>query len=230
MYPYTKELTLDEALQLQLVAPETKVYYPSHQVDDYEGAIKDYYLDRIYANNNFLQCDALTYAIHILKQQTPPEGWGYAAYELSSGKYDKLEYCFNFSKNRWHNSTAGFSNTRTNATNWHEIAFRLTDLARVEKQTETAPIQPPSADWEAKYNQEKSESTRLRKALLESEAKYNKAILQRNTTDWEAKYKELEFKYNEDEIFNCKNKQRINDLEVENYKLKNYIINQLLNN
>ena len=58
MYPYTKELTIDEALNILLNA----------KCQSYE-------------NDGKIYLTALDYATHILKQAAPPEGWGYAAYD-----------------------------------------------------------------------------------------------------------------------------------------------------
>jgi hypothetical protein len=199
MYPYTKELTLDEALNTLLNA----------KCQSYE---KD--------GKVFLT--PLDYATHILKQAAPPEGYGYAAYELGSGRYDELPYCFNFDKHLWRNSEAGFSSTRTVAKDWYEVAFPLTDLARVEgtDTDKTEPPIPPSGIrppvtccpkcyWViTELKQEISELEAKNKELqsdLHNTVKHNKSLGDNHIME-------------------------VYDLRVENDKLKNYIINQLLNN
>jgi hypothetical protein len=189
MYPYTKELDSNEAYAIQQSNPDCLAYYPkSTNYPNHVSTVGHFIFQGIYGElNHSVFITALDYATHILNQAAPPEGWGYAAYDKPE-MYKGLPNLDHFQHSGWAIEESRFNGSWEH---WYNYLFRLTDLARVEEQTE-APIQP--------------------------------------TTDWEAKYKELEFKYNEDEIFNRKNKQQINDLQVENYKLKNYIINQLLNN
>jgi hypothetical protein len=258
MYPYTKELELEQALQLPL---DTIVYSGFNNVHD----LNDLFVTTHYQTGNKLYCDALTYATHILKQKTPPQGWGYAAYELSSGRYDNLNYYYSPKIGQWkHNLDAVYSKAICDYKNeFHRWAFRLTDLARVEgtdtdkteinaaqvewllynnptieryynnkfvtyaidslecqsvaKSTDSvclltstynalpqefhdlasSEMETTAPDWEAKYKQEKSECERLRKALFESEAKYNKAFLQRNEKDLQKQIADLEAKNKE---------------------------------
>jgi len=161
MYPYTKELTLDEALNTLLNA----------KCQSYE---KD--------GKVFLT--ALDYATHILKQAAPPEGYGYAAYELGSGRYDSLPYYLLINERNWmEGMEANYALSNADCKNdWNRYAFRLTDLARVEGISE----------------------------------------METSVTDWEAKYKELE-----DRLQDAQNCIAVQEREIT--KLKNYIINQLLN-
>jgi hypothetical protein len=85
---------------------------------------------------------------------------------------------------------------------WNKICFRLTDLARVEEQAE-APIQP-TTDWEAKYNELEKQADQY-KSDFENAVKHIQSLSDTHTIE-------------------------VYDLQVENHKLKNYIINQLLNN
>jgi hypothetical protein len=111
MYPYTKELTLDEALNILLNA----------KCQSYE-------------NDGKVYLTALDYATHILKQQIPPEGWGYAAYELDSGRYEGLPYGCLEKNNHWDVTfmpDLGFE-LNDSSDLWHNRCFKLIDLARVE--------------------------------------------------------------------------------------------------
>ncbi len=109
MYPYTKRLTLDEALNILVNA----------KCQSYE-------------NDGKVYLTALDYATYILNQPTPPEGWGYAAYELDSGRYDSIAYCkFKNEFKEW--ETSLFKNDwRLEKRPFYEVCFHLTDLARVE--------------------------------------------------------------------------------------------------
>jgi hypothetical protein len=138
MYPYTTQLTLDEALNLEKVN-KTALVYDS----DYEDSLgcnpdelDNWDIPSIYRQGDYLSCDALTYATYILNQATPPEGWGYAAYELSSGRYDSLPYFYYDVDAGWKSGvfeTFG-EKKKENKIYWNRNAFRLTDLARVEEQ------------------------------------------------------------------------------------------------
>jgi hypothetical protein len=132
MYPYTKELTLDDA---QLLPESITVYSPITQQEPID-TLTVFNLTYIYSNDNALYCTALDYATHILKQAAPPEGWGYAAYELSSGRYEGLKY--GMLSDKWDieflphipfDSTASFAD-------WNTVCFRLSHLVRVEATSE----------------------------------------------------------------------------------------------
>jgi hypothetical protein len=103
MYPYTKELTLDEALKLDSIS-------------------------------NF--CTALDYATHILGQDIPPEGWGYAAYDEPE-KYDGLAF-ISYDKS-W--SQRVYGEFYRNWDKWSNFAFRLKDLAKVEAEPKPLNLQ-----------------------------------------------------------------------------------------
>jgi hypothetical protein len=206
MYPYTKELTLDEAEKLRNLDTNVKAYLP-----DYKGQIQNpsniscWLPKGINNNGKSLFITALDYATHILNQATPPEGWAYAAYELSSCNYEGLNFKHwntsawdsRLGSPEWEHALYGEFNSsfpsRLNKNEWikwYEVAFRLTDLARVEG-TEAATI-PPSE-------------------------------IRPPANDWEAKYKELE-----ERLADAQNCIAVQEGEIT--KLKNYIINQLLTN
>ncbi len=172
MYPYTKKLTLDEALQLP---KDTVVYSGCANPQD----LNNFYISTHYDLDGKLFCTSLDYATHILKQQTPPEGWGYAAYELSSGKYDTLDYKWLGELSREWNIAGIDSFKHSKHSNWNVYIFPLTDLAKVEVESEAAPIQP-TTDWEAKYN-----------SLLIDEKQ-----LQEERNTWRNKYSELADRFN----------------------------------
>jgi hypothetical protein len=265
MHPYTKQLTIDEALNLEKVnktalACHSRIQHPISNPDK----IAHWAIHLIYKQGDYLSCDALTYATYILNQATPPEGYGYAAYELSSGRYDELPYYLIDDEKKWiEGRYSEYQKTDATCKNdWYRYAFRLTDLARVEgtdtdkteinaaqlewlhyktfvikhfkneelfedqifdfviadakkgckielltstynalpqefKDLAISKMETSVTDWEAKYKQEKSECERLRKALFESEAKYNKAFLQRNEKDLQKQIADLEAKNKE---------------------------------
>jgi hypothetical protein len=152
MYPYLKELTLDEALKLP---PDAIVYSPSCPNKEYRlDKVNVFNLELTYSRKWKLYCTALDYATHILNQAAPPEGWGYAAYELSSGRYDSLHYHY------FQHSGGGdiwdthrtlfrpFTKSDGDKTVWHYWSFRLTDLARVEgTDTDKKPINVEQVVW-----------------------------------------------------------------------------------
>jgi len=143
MYPYTKRLTLDEVFNAELnpnvlaYRIDSKVFITAHD-----------------------------YATYILNQPTPPEGWGYAAYELDSGRYNELPYYILTDAKHWKSGVFSYyqySNSDFKY-DWNRYAFKLTDLAKVEASSKMEPteshIQPSGIkdetqnyDWEAKYNQ-----------------------------------------------------------------------------
>ncbi|NBO98843.1 MAG: hypothetical protein EBU90_01775 [Proteobacteria bacterium] len=147
MYPYTKRLTLVEALRLFHSEIQFTVISSTskHCADFDENTLKEYYND-----GNYISCTALDYATHILGQDTPPEGWGYAAYELSSGRYDELAYWWLYYK--WEKSDYDCYKKSDifPKTEWNRYAFRLEDLAKVEGEPETEI--PNTTDWKASYN------------------------------------------------------------------------------
>jgi len=220
MYPYTKELTLDEAqtLQQKIKAgemPDIEIYFQYFRTDDHHGNLGSYYLDRCYKdNNNAILLTALDYATHILNQLAPPEGWGYAAYPLDSGKYDKLPYLVLV--NSW--GEGWYSQYKESITfskeEWIRYAFKLTDLARVEAEKPEVKSTPPIADWEGTAFPERPDAIRPAKQeqtfgqfvgkVLEKidwEAKYNSLLidekqLQEERNTWRDKYSELADRFN----------------------------------
>jgi hypothetical protein len=192
MYPYLKELTLDEALKLP---PDTIVYHKYFPSES--GKIKDCILSNAYNGcNDALACDALTYATHILKQAAPPEGWGYAAYNLDSGKYEGLHYRSQPSGT----SVFRFEN-QDNTDKWWYYQFKLTDLARVEG---ISKMETTETDWEAKYKElERATTSTLntshgQRSFGDYVNGYCKQLdLADRVTDLEAKNKELQSKFDE---------------------------------
>jgi len=157
MYPYTKELTLNEALKLHQVAPDTVV--ATESIIPFE--LRDFEIKEHYNLGRVIFITALDYAIHILGQAAPPEGWGYAAYPLDSGRYDKFpclicRFSLDNLPNDWIESyyeNFGQKIKPTISQEWNHFAFRLEDLARVE--TEPKPLHLQSlnelADTAFKY-------------------------------------------------------------------------------
>jgi len=223
MYPYTKELTLDEARNLHKEIPNLIVCANEGSPFNFVA----FYIIDHYNSGGRLYCTAFDYATHLLKKQTPPEGWGYAAYNEPE-KYKTLDFAARATSDYWQLNKIAFNGHWVNCYNY---AFKLTDLARVEAESETAPIEA-STDWEDKYNQEKSECTRLRKVLFDTEAKYNKVILQeKDLQDQADQYKsDFEFAIKHNQSLTDNHYMELYNLRAENDKLKNYIINQLLNN
>jgi DNA repair exonuclease SbcCD ATPase subunit len=191
MYPYLKELTLDEAHKLQEeikkgVIPDIKINLSNSSDIDSLACFND--LTYHYSHNGKLSITALDYATHILNQQAPPEGWGYAAYELSSGMYDTLDYIWlGELTGNWNIAVIdSFKYRKPKHTNWNVYTFSLTDLARVEgtnTDTEAAPIPPSGIKPPLKPTNEF-----VRRSLYEREYKELKPKYE----TLQAKYKELE--------------------------------------
>jgi hypothetical protein len=200
MYPYTKELMLDEALKLHEKDRKTRVFFNNKDWEIYCWNIQD-----VYSEGKSLFCDALTYATHIL-QAAPPEGWGYAAYELSSGKYEGLHYRSQPSGT----SVFRFEN-QDNTDKWWYYQFKLTDLARVEAESEI--LQPATccpkcyevmtelkqeiADLEAKNKELANAGLNIAHDLATGSQTNEKNLLDR-IAELEAKNKELQSKSNSD--------------------------------
>jgi hypothetical protein len=138
MYPYTKELTLDEAYLL----PERITVYSPITKQDPIDVLSVFNLSYIYDNNNAVYCTPLDYATHILKQAAPPEGYGYAAYDYGTGRYNGLE----FMHIAGDKGILPFKDVEYMANNWADYLFRLTDLARVEG-TDKTEISLNQAKW-----------------------------------------------------------------------------------
>jgi hypothetical protein len=202
MYPYTKELTLDEALQLKIIGLNRKIeiltYYPKDLLYS-NGLLSDEAIAFIYSKNEVIKCTALDYATHILNQAAPPEGYGYAAYSVdTNSRYSQLPY-LSYSTGQWQHGVQELF-TAADDVNWHLFSFRLTDLARVE--TKTA-----DTDWEDKYNA-------LQADIADSEIR------------WREKFQEQEDL--QDRLTDAQNCIAVQERHLT--KLKNYIINQLLTN
>jgi hypothetical protein len=250
MYPYTKEIDLGQAQSLkdQIAKgeiPDIKIDLSNSSNLDSLTCFND--LTFLYLHNNKVYLTALDYATHILKQDAPPEGWGYAAYELGSGMYDRLEFGV-YSNNEWDIDTN--PNVKFNRELyyfWNQLCFKLTDLARVEEQSEI--LQPATccpkcyevmtelkqeiAELEAKNKELADAGLNLAYNLATGSQSNEKNLLDR-IAELEVKNKELQsdlhntVKHNKS--LGDNHIMEVYDLRVENDKLKNYIINQLLNN
>jgi hypothetical protein len=177
MYPYTKELTIDEALNILLNA----------KCQSYE-------------NDGKIYLTALDYATHILKQAAPPEGWGYAAYDEPE-RYKDLEFVARATYDYWQVDRTNFSG---HWFNWSNYAFRLTDLARVEEQSEL--LQPATC------------CPKCYEVMIELKQEIADLQLKSNN---DADIYDLQ-----DRLLDAQNCIAVQELEIT--KLKNYIINQLL--
>ena len=218
MYPYTKKLTLVEALRLFHSEIQFTVISSTskHCADFDENTLKEYYND-----GNYISCTALDYATHILNQAAPPEGWGYAAYELSSGRYDELPYytliygweegafyCYKESDD--FEKSCDFSKS-----DWNSYAFSLKDLARVEGIPETEI----ATDWKAKYK-----DLEIKKNNLASDF----ALLQDNFDRREQQINSLKLQVEEAKRLVDLKQDKIEALEKANKSADDYI-NALLN-
>jgi len=180
MYPYLKEIDLGQAELLQQkvkigTAPLNLKWFSTNINSAIDVCISDIFFNL--SNDGKLFCDALTYATHILNQAAPPEGWGYAAYELGSGMYDKLPYYRLNDEDKWKEGTFDIYEYTTAKVKgiWNRFAFKLTDLARVEAETDAAPI-TPITDWEAKYKELQDRLVDAQNCIAEMEAKYNQIV------------------------------------------------------
>lgn len=170
MYPYTKELTLDEALKLHEKDRNARVFYNRKDWEIYCWNIQD-----VYSEGKSLFCTALDYATHILGQVAPPEGWGYAAYDKPE-KYFGLSYMVLDVNGKW--VLGAYINLDFKWSNWYQYAFRLSYLARVEE--EPNPLHLQSLN-------ELADTAFENKPVTETE----------NTeTDWKAKYEFVEVQKN----------------------------------
>ncbi len=140
MYPYLKELSSNEAYAIQQSNPDCLAYYPkSTNHPNHVSTVGHFIFQGIYGElNHSVFITALDYATHILKQAALPEGYGYAAYELSSGRYDELPYYLLSDQKNWQEGRySEYQKTvATCKTDWNRYAFPLTDLARVEAESE----------------------------------------------------------------------------------------------
>ena len=152
MYPYTKQLTLDEALNLEKVNKTALVYDSDYEdsLGSNPDELDNWDIPSIYRQGDYLSCDALTYATYILNQATPPEGYGYAAYSVdTNSRYSQLPY-LSYSTGQWQHGVQELF-TAADDVNWHLFCFRLTDLARVEGETVT-PFELPKQEKPLGYN------------------------------------------------------------------------------
>ncbi len=129
MYPYLKELTSNEAYAIQQSNPDCLAYYPkSTNHPNHVSTVGHFIFQGIYGElNHSVFITALDYATHILKQKTPPEGWGYAAYNEPE-RYKGLPK-LDIYLSGWLPDGKDFDG---NWNGWYYYAFRLSDLARVE--------------------------------------------------------------------------------------------------
>lgn len=133
MYPYLKELSSNEAYAIQQSNPDCLAYYPkSTNHPNHVSTVGHFIFQGIYGElNHSVFITALDYATHILKQKTPPEGYGYAAYSVdTNSRYSKLRY-LSYSTGQWQHGVQELF-TAADDVYWHLFCFRLTDLARVE--------------------------------------------------------------------------------------------------
>jgi uncharacterized coiled-coil protein SlyX len=134
MYPYTKVIDLSQAEALDRIAFKNSIEIlaqnQQYQLNPVNICMWDFG-DVYTKDKRVLFITAIDYATHILNQQAPPEGWGYAAYDYGTGRYNKLEFMHvNAQKRLYH-----FIDIENMANNWADYLFRLTDLARVEAET-----------------------------------------------------------------------------------------------
>jgi hypothetical protein len=186
MYPYTKELTLDEALNIL-----TNAKCQSYEKDG-----------KVYLT-------ALDYATHILKQQRPPEGWWHAAYPLDSGRYDLLEYMI-FTKDwnlGYHSKFKETDDYSHLDIPWNNYAFKLTDLAKVEASSE---MEPTEESARANVWPERPDAIRPAKQEQTFGQFVGKVL---GAVDWEAKYNESCERLLEAQNTIAIQEKRIRDLE-----------------
>jgi hypothetical protein len=202
MYPYTKELTLDEALNILVNA----------KCQSYE-------------NDGKVYLTALDYATHILNQQAPPEGYGYASKKLRKGTYKGLPWgYYGEVTGKWELIEDGYFDNENSTENWNLLCFRLTDLARVEEQSE---ILQPTTCCPKCY--EVMTELKLQIADLEAKNKelanlgYNYAFDLANSENLKQQVADFQ-----DRLLDAQNCIAVQEREIT--KLKNYIINQLLTN
>jgi hypothetical protein len=174
MYPYTKELTLDEALELQQKIKSNQMSNIGMCISSTDMVNTDLSwldVDYIYKRKDKKRVISITgfdYATHILKQATPPEGYGYPNKELGRGTYNGLQWANGIILDgvvkEWEiinhpelNYTDNYYSVNQHSINpysidkWYEVAFRLTDLARVEGETVT-PFELPKQEKPLGYN------------------------------------------------------------------------------
>ena len=157
MYPYTKKLTLDEALKFISLELELTVYSSFSKATVRISQIINFDVKELYPKGAALYCTALHYATHILGQVAPPEGWGYPSNELKQGTYTNLQWawyngdCWNI--NELDNGDGVYYDTSASLEPWNTIAFRLEDLARVEvvAETEKTEINAAQIEWLLAY-------------------------------------------------------------------------------
>jgi len=181
MYPYTKEIDLAQAEALDRIAfkngIEILAQNRQYQLNPVNICMWDFG-DVYTKDKRTLSITALDYATHILNQAAPPEGWGYAAYELDSGRYDSIAYCkFKNEFKEW--ETSLFKNDwRLEKRPFYEVCFHLTDLARVEASSEKEIAEPPiqpseikdetqNYDWEAKYKELQEQSRQIKEEVYD---------------------------------------------------------------
>ena len=114
------------------------------------------------------------YAQYIIGNKPLPDGYGYPSKDLSIGLYNGIPYmfCFGDQSNIWLSTGQVFNLKTTTITKWYEVAFKLTDLARVEAEADPKPSMPAhfEPDWKAKYIELEEQHNTLIKHLQEATA------------------------------------------------------------
>lgn len=164
---YTEQITLEQALDLQNrieagEMPDIKVCYlvPPDAIGVFSvgaGSLKDIpNLDFFGGGDWYLTRS--DYATYIIGNKPVPEGYGYPSKELSSRIYDSLPYKFCFNQDEW-SDNGSFECKYTTVKKWHQICFKLTDLARVEAEAvvsemERTEINAAQVEWLSTYKPE----------------------------------------------------------------------------
>ena len=238
---YDQEITLEQA---QLLPESIIVYSPiTKQVPI--DTISVFNLTYIYGNNNAIYLTRSDYAQYIIGNNPVPEGYGYANKELTFDKYIWLRFK-EYSKAEWViNNPNGFSYSDAEKFKWWQVCFPLTDLARVEAEAE-APSMPAhfadSTDWKAKYSELEREKNgvvsnyallkqdyELYKADAEKQIKEARDVIRDNALSFADRFQEATASADslQDRLTDAQNCIAVQEREIT--KLKNYIINQLIN-
>ena len=139
---YTEKITLEQALDLQKKIekgeiPDMSACYridnrdiPVYSILD-EGDLNTY-------NGGYYYITRPDYAQYIIGNKPLPDGYGYPSKDLSIGLYNGIPYmfCFGDQSNIWLSTGQVFNLKTTTITKWYEVAFKLTDLARVEAESD----------------------------------------------------------------------------------------------
>lgn len=134
---YTEKITLEQAIMFKKKQPFTQVKRILDGESLFVKLIQDIGIENLYANDGYILITRPDYAQYIQGNNPLPDGYGYPSKDLGSGLYNGIPYmfCFGDQSNIWLSTEQVFNLKTTTITKWYEVAFKLSDLARVEAES-----------------------------------------------------------------------------------------------